>query len=376
MWSGLLTFVTIAFAAADDSDLRISAPANPVSLAHARSFGFDPTGRQLIGVTQSGELLAWKDNAENPVVTMLREKVGDDFRQSPASVVLTNGGRDVAVFYFSGKPEVWTLGGGAKTKELESDRGGFKRAYSSPDGELVAALSSIGEGETSAIVFWRTHDWAIAGAIETPERINDFCFTADGEQVLACAGHPTDQKHLGFTGIVSWNLASKEETGRVEYGSGFPIRIAASADGRWVATGGGDAVPVGRRGGRSLSGHLRVFDWTRKPFLAELYTLPSDYVRSVQFSPDSKFLYSGAYSVSSEGGQPRAEVRAFRISDWGAAWSTKLGHGNPRELSVSPNGQDILVTDDDALRIVDAKDGTIRGAKLKFGMVMQNQDPK
>ncbi len=191
--------------------------------------------------------------------------------------------------------------------------------------------------------------------------------------MFACVGHPTDQKHLGFTGIVAWSLASKEEVGRIEYGSGFPISIAVSPDGRWVATGGGDAIPVGENA-RNLSGHLRIFDWERKKFVTEPYTLATDYVRAVHFSPDSKYLYSGSYSVPPEGGQYIAGIRAYRVGDWVSQWNATLGNGNPHELSVSPNGKDILVPDSGNLQIVDAKDGTVRGTKLTFRFYPEDRD--
>jgi WD40 repeat protein len=360
-----LTVVAILVAAADDNDIRTHVPAAAFECAHARSFCFDETGRRLICITQRGELLVWNGNAEHPVVITLEKPGGGGFDRAPMSAVLANKGQDVVVFYRDGRAQVWSVNGGVKTKELESDRQNFIRACLSPDGELVACLSFRGEGQTSAILLWNTRDWTNAGRIGSAERINDFCFTPDGRNVLACVGHPTDQKHLGFTGIVAWNLASQEEVGRIEYGSGFPGRIAVSPDGRWVATGGGDAILFGGSG-RRLSGHLRIFDWERTTFVAEPYTLETVYVRAVRFSPDSKRLYSGSYSVPPGGGEYIAGLRAFRVGDWVAEWNATLGNGNPHELSVSPNGKDLLVPTGGYLEVVDAKDGISRGAKLAF----------
>lgn len=370
----LLTIAMLGFTQVDDNNIRTKVPATPFECAHSRSFRFDRTGRRLMGVTQRGELLIWNDNSENPVVVALeKEPGGRRIDRAPVSAVPVPDSKEIALFYFDGRVQVWGTDTGVKVKNLESDRKDFGYAHSSPDGALVACLSYAREANSSTILFWNTRNWTSAGSIETPERINDFCFTSDGRQVFACVGHPTDQKHLGFTGIVAWNVATRQETGRIEYGTGFPIRIAVSPNGRWVATGGGDAVPVAENA-RRLSGHLRIFDWMGKKFVAEPYTLATDYVRAVQFSPDSKSLYSGSYSVPGGQGQYIAGLRAHRVEDWGSEWTATLGYGNPHELVISPNGKDILVEDSGNLQVVDAKDGTLRGPKLTYRFYPEDRD--
>lgn len=362
----LLSVVALTFGQVDENEVRVSVPVTPFECSHSRSFCFDRSGSKLIGVTQTGELLVWRDEDEKPfVITLEKKPDGQFFDRAPMGAVLSAGGSEVVLFYHDGRVQVWNTEPGSKVKDLECDRESLGYARSSPSGDLASCLSYAREGGTSAILLWKTGDWTTAGRIETPERINDYCFTADGKQVLACVGHPTDQKDLGFTGIIAWDLASRKEIHRLEYGTGFPIRIAVSNDSRWVATGGGDAVPI-RDNVRRLSGHLRVFDWVNQKFQAELYTLNTDYVRSVVFSPNSKFLYSGSYSTPAEGGEYMSALRNHRTGDWTPEWEAMLDKGNPHEFAVSPNGKDILVPDSGQLHIVDAKDGTVRGAKLTF----------
>lgn len=369
-----LTIAVLLLGQVGDNDVRTKVPAKPFECAHARSFRFDKTGRKLICVTQRGELLAWNENDEDPTTTVLEKKPGGNiFSRAPISAVLTPGGQDVALFYHDGRAQVWNLSTGTKRQDLVAYRVDLGYSYASPKGDLVACLSYGREATTSAILFWNTRDWTPSGSIETAEKINDFCFSPDGRQLVTCVGHPTDQKDRGFTGIIAWNLASKEETGRIEYDSGFPIRIAMSPNGRWVATGGGDAVPVSANG-RRLSGHLRIFDWAEKKFVTEPFALGSDYVRALQFSPDSQSLYSGSFSVPAGGGRYQAEVRAYHSGDWALMWNATLGFGNPHDLTVSPNGKDILVADSDHLQIVDAKDGSVRGPKLKFRFYPEDAD--
>ena len=131
-----------------------------------------------------------------------------------------------------------------------------------------------------------------------------------------------------------------------------------------MATGGGEAVPVGANS-RRLSGHLRVFDWEKKIPMADLYTLPSDYVRTVNFSPDSKRIYAGSFSYRDDG-RSVAELRAFTTEDWREAWTAKLGSSNPHDHTVSPDGMMIVVADYDRLNVVDALDGSVKGQLLRF----------
>src|SRR4029453_12818304 len=176
-----LTTFSLIFGQVGDDDIRTKVPAKPFECAHSRSFRFDETGRRLIGVTQRGELLVWKDNPESPVVTVLEEKAGGSlFDRAPMSAVLTAGGTEVALFYLDGRIQVWNIDTGMKVKDLESDRRDLGYAHLSPDGEVVACLSYGREGNPSAILFWKTRDWTSAGKIESIERINDFCFRADG----------------------------------------------------------------------------------------------------------------------------------------------------------------------------------------------------
>ncbi len=371
--SRYLIILTLLFLAVNENEVRIKVYESPYECAFLRSFSYDKIGRRLVCVTQSSELLVWNDNSKTPVVKKLEKMTGSHaFDRAPMSAVLANGGKEIVLFYIDGRVQVWNVDTGLKVKDLESNRKYFAYAYASPDGELVACLSYAGESNSSAILFWNTRDWTTAGRIESTERINDFCFSGDAKKVFACVGHPTDQKHLGFTGILAWDLKTRQEKGRIEYGTGFPIRIAVSPDARWVATGGGDAGPVAQNS-RKLSGHLRLFDWEAKKFLREPYTQADDYVRTVQFSPDSRYLYSGFHSDPSEGRGYTAGIRAFRVGDWVSEWDTTLKL-NPIELVISPNGKDILVNDLIGLNIIDAKDGTFRGTKLKFRFYPEDQN--
>ena len=354
-------------------DIRTPVPEKPFECAHARSYSFDASGKRMICVNQRSELLKWNEKSEDPIVTTLEKKANASvFDRTPMSAILVNDGTEIILFYHDSRVQVWNFDTGLKIKDLENEALGLGYARLSPNGKLVGCLSRGSDGKSNSIRFWNTRDWSTAESIDSTERINDFCFTSDSTKVLACVGHPTDQKNLGFTGILAFDLESMREVERVDFGEGFPIRIAVSADSRWVATGGGDAVPVGPNS-RRLSGHLRVFDWQNKKFLKELYTLESDYVRCLQFSPDSRFLFAGAQALDAANRSFAGQVRAFRTKDWDSEWAVDIGLGNPHELVVSPNGKDILAPDYNSLKILDAKSGTLRGTKLTFKFFPEDQ---
>jgi len=334
--------------------------------AHSQQFCFDRTGEKLVGVTQRGELLFWPSpDAAIPVVIPLDKKLeGNVFHRMPMGAAFNADGPHVMLFYYDGRVQLWDVVARRKVKDLPTDRTGLSSARRSPDGKRIACVSRGREGEVSAILFWNTQDWSPAGQIESNDPIGDFCFTPDSRQVLLAVGYSTDRKNDGFTGIVAWDIEAKKDLVSIEYGGGFPIRIAMSSDGRWVATGGGDAVPVAANA-RRLSGHLRIFDWKEKKLAAEPYTLPSDYVRALTFSPDGQRLYSGSYTALN--GPYQASVRCFSAANnWKEDAKIELGPGNPHEMSISPDGRRLLVPDTEGLKAIDADTRKVTKTMLKF----------
>jgi WD40 repeat protein len=346
--------------------IDVKIPAEPFECGHIRTVCFDRDGSRFITVTQRGELLFWEKGADRPVVIPLEKNPdGTTFGRGPFGVSFDHAGRHAMLFYYDGRAQVWDVDARRKVKDLAADRKGLANAKISPDGKLLACLSREPRTDSTAILFWNTKDWSPAGRIDGKDTIYDYCFMPEGDRIVAAVGYSTDRKDKGFTGLVTYDLATKKDLGKVEYGTGFPVRLAISPDGRWVATGGGDAVPVGRNS-RRLSGHLRVFDWEKRIPVADLYTLPSDYVNTVGFSPDSKHLYAGAYTTRDDK-RISAELKAFSTDDWREAWTVKLGpDNNPHDCTVSPDGTTILVADNDHLHVVNAFDGSIKGQLLKF----------
>ena len=213
------------------ADIKI--PAEPFECAHTRAICFDRTGSRFLTVTQRGELLFWDKGADHPVVTPLEKKSdGGPFDRGPLGVAIDHGGRHAILFYFDGRAQVWDVSARRKVTDLTTEHKGLSNAKLSPDGKLVACLSREARSDSTAILFWNTKDWTPAGRIDGKDTIYDYGFMPDGGRILAAVGYSTDQKDKGFTGLVTYDFATKSELEKVEYGSGFPVCMAISPDAR------------------------------------------------------------------------------------------------------------------------------------------------
>jgi len=368
-----LMVLTLSFLNSDD---KSSAAPAPYECGHARTVCFDKTGARFIVITQRGEILYYssRDVVKPVVITLPRKPSGSIFDRGPSGAALNHEGTQAILFYHDGRVQVWDVVAGRKVKVLPNEHKGLSYAHRSPDGTLVACQSREGGRfeDTGKILLWNTRDWTSAGLIECTDCIYDHCFSPDGRQVVLAVGYPTDRKNNGFTGIVAMDIETKQEVGSIEYGSGFPVRIAMSPDGRWIATGGGDAVPTSPNG-RSLSGHLRIFDWKEKKLVAEPYTLSSDYVRALAFSIDGNHLFSGSYEGYN--GPGTASVRCFAPSNnWKEDHKIQLGHGNPDLISISPDAKAVFVRDSDALQLIDAQALKFTRTVQKFKFYPEDQE--
>lgn len=114
---------------------------------------------------------------------------------------------------------------------------------------------------------------------------------ATGPNGLVVTGS-ADQTAGVWTTIPTWSmigqLGPKKETPLEFAGSPFAARVlslAFSRDGKWLATGGGEA---------SRSGELFIWDVAAQTMAKEFKDAHSDTVMSIEFSRDGKYLVTGA----------------------------------------------------------------------------------
>ena len=79
--------------------------------------------------------------------------------------------------------------------------------------------------------------------------------------------------------------------------------------------------------------------------------------------PISKTL-CGPYSIRDN--RYAAALRAFATRDSREMWTATLGPGSPVHHTVTPDATAILVDDSERLNVIDAHDGSTKGALLKF----------
>ena len=150
-----------------------------------------------------------------------------------------------------------------------------KRLLSSSDDNLIHVWDST---TGKAIETFAGHK-APVGAIVT------------GPNGLVVSGS-ADQTAAVWTTIPTWSLIGqlgpKKETPLDFAGSPFAARVlslAFSRDGKWLATGGGEA---------SRSGELFIWDVAAQTMAKEFKDAHSDTVMSIEFSRDGKYLVTGA----------------------------------------------------------------------------------
>jgi Protein of unknown function (DUF1513). len=111
---------------------------------------------------------------------------------------------------------------------------------------------------------------------------------------------------------------------------------------------------------------LRIFDWKAKKLAAEPYTVPTDYVRAVAFSPDGRHLYSGSCQIGSNR-EEQAAVRCFSAAnDWKKDEEVELGPGNPHEMTISPDGRTLLVPDAVGVKVIDTSARKVTKTLVKY----------
>ncbi len=150
-----------------------------------------------------------------------------------------------------------------------------KRLFTSADDNLVHVWdSTLGK----AIEVYTGHKAAVGSIATAP----------NGVVVSGSA----DQTVTIWTSIPTWSLIGqlgpKKETPLDFAGSPFASRVlslAFSRDGKWLATGGGEA---------SRSGELIIWDVATQTQAKEFKDAHSDTVMSIEFSRDGKYLVSGA----------------------------------------------------------------------------------
>jgi RNA polymerase sigma factor (sigma-70 family) len=252
-----------------------------------------------------------------------------------------------------GKIYLWDTRTGDPRKTLVGHRGTPQAVAFAADGNTLAssgATFEAGVETVSSLILW---DVAKGKLLRHVDMRNDglsgtgtgLAFAPGGKVLaVACAG--------AFRGVILLDVATGNEVQRLRYDSGFPNAVAFSPDGRWLASGGGDAIPITPNESKII-GHVKVWDRKTGKLYKTLIDPTEGYFRAIVFSKDGKHLFAGSPGPERKRvmngrrfNTPASLVHCWDTKDWGRFWTVESdGGGVVWALDVSPDGRTVAVSD-------------------------------
>jgi WD40 repeat protein len=159
----------------------------------------------------------------------------------------------------------------------------FSVAFASDGKTLASCCGSYENGKQTKpeLKVWDIHEGTRGREIECHDELGGGLTFAPGSKLLAVA-------FMGqFNGVKVLDITTGKEVKRFTYDEGFPIAVAISPNGKWVATGGGTFTKS------KITGHLKLWDWETGALRQTLVDKSDYYCRDVAFSKDSTRLVSG-----------------------------------------------------------------------------------
>jgi RNA polymerase sigma factor (sigma-70 family) len=327
----------------------------------AMAVTYSSTGEWLATAEMNGTVRLWNARTKRPGPVLRGPE------RTVRSLVFTPDGATVIAACDDGKIYIWDVPGGKLKTTLQGHRGQVCAVALTSDGKTLASCAGIFDAGTMAHRELKIWDLAQAKCIRDIECTDDICTGSPTSLVFAPG---TDLLAAGtiapFRGIKVWNATSGKEVKRFTYREGFPLALAISPDGKWLAAGGGDAIPASPTASR-LVGTLHIWDWqTGKP-ARTLAKKTEGYFRAVAFSRDGTRLIAAcpgptvarnALSCTSN------IVSCWDPRNWTRLWSAQGVFGDVWALDVAPDGQSATVSDSSGTSLLDMCLGRTEGQWL------------
>lgn len=331
-------------------------PAEPQQGEDVMAVKFGATGEWMGTAETDGKVRLWNTKTQRPgPVLRGPSRMVRSIAFTPDSDTLVAGSDD-------GKIYVWDVRTGKIRTTLEGHSGWVCSIALASDGKTLA--SSARNFEQGALTCSELKIWDLArGKLVRDIKCQDEIASggacglvfAPGTDWLAaaCCGE--------FRGIKVWSTTTGKEVKRFTYDAGFPLAVAISSDGKWLASG-GDAIPVAPDASR-LEGSLKVWDWGSGNLQQTLVKKSDGYFRAVAFSKDSTRLVAGSPGpdvTRNSNTFVSSVVHCWEVKTWARLWSVHGLYGEVWSLDISPDGN-VASSDSSGTSVIDAALGRVRG---------------
>jgi RNA polymerase sigma factor (sigma-70 family) len=336
-------------------------PAAPEPGEMVMAVRFGSTGEWMVTAEMDGKVRLWNTKTQRPGPILRGSgKMVRSVAFTPDSATVVAGSDD-------GKIYVWDVRSGKLRTTLEGHSGWVCSVAIASDGATLASSARNFEREAPVCRELKIWDLARGKLVRDIDCTDDL--SAGGARGLVFAPS-TQLLAAAYTGkpggIKVWDAATGNEVKRFTYDEGFPLALAISPNGKWLASGGGDAIPTSPTSSRII-GNLKVWDWASGKLHKTLVENAGDYFRAVVFSKDSTRLVAGTAGpqvVRNNVTCVSSVVQCWEAKQWTRLWTVHGLYGGVFSLDISPDGQRVVSSDDSGTSVIDAVLGRFQGCLM------------
>lgn len=290
-----------------------------------RQPAFSSDGR-LLAISRADGVVDVRRVADGDVIQTLRVPGG------VTSVAFNPGGDVLVTGSYDNTVRLWQVNTGALLRTLSGHTGTIWSVAFSPDGQTIAS-----SGEDATVRLWRASDGAPIRILRGHGRnVWSIAFSPDGQCLMSGSFDNT---------VRIWRVSTGELVRTLSGHTEAVVTVAYSPEGELIASGGDDAT-------------VRLWR-ARDGTLVRTIHAP-DHVYTLSFTPDGKWLASGGrecgnlVSLWKKITDNRIRwryndtFRLWKVSDGSLQFASSAHHDDVRFLAVSPKGQWLATSSEDA----------------------------